>query len=101
MLALDVLLQEQPIDDPDGLLAGVEAASVGRVGPDPRVVGRAAQVLAASSRPAIVTDRPLDLDGAELVVELAERTGAALVELGGGISFPVGHRHDCSDHRRG
>ena len=97
VLGLDVLLQEQAFAEAEDSLTGIEAALCSRVAPDPRVVERAATVLAAADRPAIITDRPLDAAGATLVVELAERTGAALVELGGGISFPVGHPHDCSD----
>ena len=98
VLGLDVLLQEQVFAKPAELLAGIEAPLGGRVAPDPQLVDRAAAVLIAAERPVIVTDRPLDASGTSLVVELAERTGAALVELGGGISFPVGHSHDCSDH---
>lgn len=97
VLGLDVLLQEEPIDAPEVLLASLGLPSVGRRGPDPEVVERAAAALRAAARPAVVTDRPLDADGAALVVELAEGLGAALVELGGGVSFPVGHAHDCSD----
>jgi thiamine pyrophosphate-dependent acetolactate synthase large subunit-like protein len=97
VLGLDVLLQEQPVADPDPALAGLDSAVAGRPAPDPAVVEHAAAALAAAERPAIVTDRPLDAAGAEFVVELAERTGAALVEFGSGISFPVGHPHDCSD----
>jgi benzoylformate decarboxylase/acetolactate synthase-1/2/3 large subunit len=97
VLALDVLLQEQACADPGAALAALDATPRGRVAPDPDVVDRAAALLDGATRPAIVTDRPLTTEGAPLVVELAERTGAALVELGGGVSFPIGHAHDCSD----
>ncbi|MGH9135992.1 MAG: thiamine pyrophosphate-binding protein, partial [Acidimicrobiales bacterium] len=97
VLGLDALLQEQACTEPDVALAGLEPDVRGRVAPDPAIVERAAAALAEAQSPVIVTDRPLDADGSALVIELAERTGAAMVELGGGISFPVGHPHDCSD----
>ena len=96
VLALDVLLQEQSCTVPLSSPAGLDPTP-GRIAPDPDVLERAAATLASAERPAVVTDRPLDAAGSALVVDLAERTGAALVELGSGISFPVGHAHDCSD----
>lgn len=97
VVGLDVLLQEDEVVAPEALLAAIDRPITSRIAPDPVVVERAAETLTSATRPAIVTDRRLDADGATLVVELAERTGAALVELGGAISFPVGHPHDCSD----
>lgn len=97
VVALDVLLQEEPVTEPDTLLRGPRITPRSRPGPDPDLVAEAVRELDLAARPVIVTDRPLDPDAASLVVELAERSGAALVEFGGGANVPVGHPRDCSD----
>lgn len=96
MIALDVELQEQPVEDPARLLDGISSQSVHRGGPDPEIIASVAAWIEAAERPLIVADRPLDADAALLLAELSERAGAALADLGGG-NVAVGHPHDVSD----
>ena len=98
LISLDVDLQETEVDPAEyaeRLLVG--APSMSRVAPDPAVVEAIAAGLRASTAPLFVTDRPLTAAASANVVELARRTGGALHEVGGGISFPVGAPNDVTE----
>ncbi|HEU4673315.1 MAG TPA: thiamine pyrophosphate-dependent enzyme [Candidatus Limnocylindrales bacterium] len=98
LIALDVDVQEAAID-PGAFAAALERppAAPSRIAPDPAVVDAIAADLRAARCPVFVTDRPLSAAASGLLVDLAERSGAGLHELGGGVSFPVGHPHDVTE----
>jgi thiamine pyrophosphate-dependent acetolactate synthase large subunit-like protein len=98
LIALDVDVQEATVDraEFDAQLA-VRPAIASRIAPDPTVVDAIIRDLRAARRPLFVTDRPLADAPSRLLVELAARSGAGLLELGGGASFPVGHPHDVTE----
>ena len=98
LISLDIDLQEQRVDAPSG--PDPVRTPVARIAPDPALVRELIADLRAASRPLIITDRPLTAAGSRALVALAERTGAGLLELGGGASFPVGHPHDVSEHAK-
>jgi thiamine pyrophosphate-dependent acetolactate synthase large subunit-like protein len=95
LIGVDIELQERAAAPPaPGQAFRME---VPRIGPDPVLIRDLARDIRAASRPLFITDRPLSMDGSRVLVRLAERVGAGLVELGGGASFPVGHPHDISE----
>ena len=95
VVAVDVELQEATgVDlsfslDPD-------ARVVSRVAPDPAVVAEVARRLLAAERPLFVTDRQLGEGASRALVDIAERAGAAVYDMGMG-NIPVGHPHDVTD----
>jgi thiamine pyrophosphate-dependent acetolactate synthase large subunit-like protein len=97
LVGVDVELQERPVDPPpdDEPTFRTDAP---RIAPDPARIQELARDLRSAARPVFVTDRPLSAVGSAALLRLAERIGAALIELGGGASFPVGHPHDVSEH---
>jgi thiamine pyrophosphate-dependent acetolactate synthase large subunit-like protein len=98
LIGLDVDVQEAPVDRAEfGARLDGLPPSPSRVAPDPTVVEAIATELRAARVPVFVTDRPLSDEASRRLVELAERAGAGLHELGGGVSFPVGHPHDVSE----
>jgi benzoylformate decarboxylase/acetolactate synthase-1/2/3 large subunit len=98
IIGLDVDLQEVSVEqEAHAERLGRPAPAASRPAPDPVVVEEIVRQLEASRRPVFVTDRPLTAAASELLVELAERTGAGLHEVGGGTSFPVGHPHDVTE----
>ena len=100
LVALDVELQEAPARGDEGGGLPEVLRLVGRAGPDPDLVERAARMVRTSERPLIVTDRPLTLAAGAALVALAEHVGAALCDLAGGATVPVGHPHDASEWSR-
>jgi thiamine pyrophosphate-dependent acetolactate synthase large subunit-like protein len=102
VIALDVDVQEASVDAAafETPLVAVPAPA-SRIAPDPRVVEEIVAGLRNARTPVFVTDRPLGDHASQLLVELAVRTGAGLHELGGGISFPVGHPHDVTEGSEG
>jgi benzoylformate decarboxylase/acetolactate synthase-1/2/3 large subunit len=98
LIALDVDVQEATVE-PDAFRNELLAAAItpSRPAPDPTVVEAIVRDLRAARAPVFVTDRPLGAAASALLVELAQRVGAGLLELGGGVSFPVGHPHDVSE----
>lgn len=97
VIGIDVLLQEQEVDGSEGGSLAAVARSIGRIAPDPDLVEAALKLLHSSSRPLIITERPLSISASASLVKLAERAGAALLDLGVGGTFPVGHPHDVTD----
>lgn len=100
LVGLDALLQEQEVVPDVGGELHPDQRRVSRFGPDPALIEAALERLSAARRPIILTDRPLSPAAAAAVVRLAERTGAALVEIGAGGTFPVGHPHDVTDESK-
>jgi thiamine pyrophosphate-dependent acetolactate synthase large subunit-like protein len=100
MLGFDVDVQE--VDADPALLEAAPAIirAPARIAPDPLLVEQVAGDLRAASRPLFVVDRPLRQPASDALVRLAELSGAALVDLGGGASFPVGHPHDVTEARK-
>ncbi|HET7028735.1 MAG TPA: thiamine pyrophosphate-dependent enzyme [Candidatus Limnocylindrales bacterium] len=98
LIALDVDVQEAAVE-PGAFEAELTAAAVraSRIAPDPAVVEAIVGDLRASRAPVFITDRPLGTAASALLVELASRVGAGLLELGGGVSFPVGHPLDVTE----
>lgn len=98
VISLDVELQEAAVDRAAIAIALTASPRVpSRLGPDPAIVDAIAAGLRSARVPVFVTDRPLTDAASRSLVELAERAGAGLHELGGGISFPVGHAHDVTE----
>jgi benzoylformate decarboxylase/acetolactate synthase-1/2/3 large subunit len=99
IIGLDVDVQEAAVGDELRSAAGggPVPAPASRIGPDRAVVEAIVADLRTARSPVFVTDRPLGAAASALLVELAERVGAGLHELGGGISFPVGHAHDVTE----
>jgi thiamine pyrophosphate-dependent acetolactate synthase large subunit-like protein len=98
IIGLDVDLQEVPVEQGEHTeRLSWPAPIASRPAPDPAIVDEIAGQLRTSKRPLFVTDRPLTTAASKLLVELAERSGAALHEVGGGTSFPVGHPHDVTE----
>lgn len=86
-VAVDVALQEHPVDAELGPLTRL-TPFLPRPAPDE--VDHAASLLGHAERPVLVVDRPVPgaCDG---IVRVAEATGAAVVDLGGGFGFPTAH----------
>ncbi|HEY3522183.1 MAG TPA: thiamine pyrophosphate-dependent enzyme [Candidatus Limnocylindrales bacterium] len=98
LIGLDVDVQEAAADRSAFADALERLPAVpSRMAPDPAIVEAIAADLRAARVPVFVTDRPLTGAASAHLVELAERTGAGLHELGGGISFPVGHPNDVTE----
>ncbi len=86
-LSIDTMIQEEEIDRIEPL-GPVRAGNP--VLPDGATIDAVASRLRAASRPVLVLDRPLR-DGLEPALDVAERLGAAIVDLGAGASVPTGH----------
>ena len=100
LLGFDVDLQEAEADS--GMLEGVPVVfrPPARIAPDPALVDELSRDLRAARRPLFIMDRPLGTAAAAALVRLAELTGAAMLDLGAGATFPVGHSHDVTEARK-
>jgi thiamine pyrophosphate-dependent acetolactate synthase large subunit-like protein len=100
VLGFDVDVQETDADPAllDAMPAILRPSP--RIAPDPVLVEQVVRDLRAASRPLLIVDRPLRQPASDALVRLAELTGAGLVDLGGGASFPVGHPHDVTEARK-
>ncbi len=100
LLGFDVDVQE--IDADPAMLDRIPAISrrPARIAPDPAMIEEILRDLRAAKRPVFIMDRPLRAGASAALVRLAELTGAGLMDLGGGASFPVGHRHDVTESRK-
>jgi thiamine pyrophosphate-dependent acetolactate synthase large subunit-like protein len=100
VLGFDVDVQE--VDADAALLESmpVKVRTPARIAPDPVLVEQLARELHAATRPLLIVDRPLRQPASDALVRLAELTGAGLLDLGGGASFPVGHPHDVTEARK-
>ncbi len=99
LLGFDVDVQEVAADPAmlDQIPAIVRPPA--RIAPDPAFIEEVVRDLRAAKRPLFILDRPLRPGASAALVRLAELTGAGLLDLGGGASFPVGHRHDVTEAR--
>lgn len=95
-VGLDVGLQESGGDDAPGIKRSL---TPWKVAPEPAAINAAADLLQAAASPLIATDRPLTNAATAALVSLAERLGAALVELEGAANVPWGHPLDRSSER--
>ena len=100
VLGFDVDVQE--VDAEPAMLERIPAVirPPARIAPDPALVDEVVRDLRAARRPLLILDRPLRPAASAALVRLAELTGAGLMDLGGGASFPVGHPHDVTEARK-
>lgn len=94
VVGLDVLLQERPVDGP---APDPRIPAAQRLPADPDVVAGLVEALAASKRPLFVVDRPLAPGARADLLELSDRLGAGLVDMGGGSNVPVGRVNDLTE----
>ena len=97
-IGIDTSLQECELTEELALPPGLATDGAAVLGSDAQVGALADQLLAAA-RPVVVVDRPVR-DGAAALVEIAERTGCAVLDLGGGFSFPTAHPAYQTELRR-
>lgn len=97
LIGLDVLLQEELASGMEGGPLHADLLHVSRPAPDPALVTEIVNRLRASRRPLFITDRPISQAASDALVALAEKSGAALLDMGGGVGFPVGHPHDVTE----
>lgn len=90
-LSIDVDLQESEVDGVE--LSPWPAVEGQRVGAPSSVVELVAGAFAGASRPVIIVDRPAPGAG-QALMELVERTGAAVIDLGARSTFPSNHWAD-------
>ena len=99
LIMADIDLQEEPIHDTQ-LKIPKRSRSIPPQG-DSGALAEAARWLVEAKAPVIVVDRAArDQRGVELIVRLAEALGAAVVDLGGRLNFPVLHGLNHSGRRR-
>jgi thiamine pyrophosphate-dependent acetolactate synthase large subunit-like protein len=100
-IAIDALLQEEPVEEQDQALAApqVQVSSLTAPAPD---LERAASLIAQAERPVILTDLTgRTPEGYAALIEVAETLAAPVVDLGGRHNFPNDHWADLTDDRAG
>jgi acetolactate synthase-1/2/3 large subunit len=99
LVMADMELQEQPIHDTDLKIPKL-SRSIPSQGDD-SALAEAARWLVQASSPVIVADRMArDQTGVDLLVQLAEKLGAPVVDMGARLNFPNQHPLAHSDRRR-
>ncbi len=99
LITADIELQEDAIHDP-ALTIPKLSRSIPAQG-DSAALAEAARWLVAAKNPVIVADRcARDQAGVDRLVQLAEKLGAAVVDMGGRLNFPNQHPLCHSDRRR-
>lgn len=100
-VCLDVSLQEDPLPPDVAVPADlVRWTRQTTVQPEPGALERAAELLTAAERPAIVADRVgRSLEGPPALVRLAELLAAPVVDLGARFNFPSTHPLDATGAR--
>jgi benzoylformate decarboxylase/acetolactate synthase-1/2/3 large subunit len=92
-IALDAGLQETPLEEPARLPDFTRLGVPSRLGPDPAALRRLAERLCAARRPVIVAGYAgRDQDAFGHLTELAELTGAGVVDTGVRLNFPNRHQ---------
>jgi acetolactate synthase I/II/III large subunit len=91
-MCYDAWLQEQPLDH-DVPLPPASAMTVpAPIGPDPAALARAAELIAAAKRPAIIAEFVgRDPKGFHALVEFAETIGAPVYDVNARLNFPTEH----------
>ena len=97
-LGIDTGIQEQVADSTVAWEPGTATAGT-LVTATATEVERVASLLISAQHPVIVVDRPVR-EGARAALAIAERLGAAVIDLGGGFSFPTDHWAYQTDSRR-
>ncbi len=99
LITADIELQEDAIHD-TGLKIPKLSRSIPAQG-DSAALAEAARWLVEAKNPVIVADRcARDQAGVDALVQLAEKLGAAVVDMGGRLNFPNQHPLCHSDRRR-
>ncbi len=99
LITADIELQEDAIHD-TGLKIPKLSRSIPAQG-DNAALAEAARWLVDARNPVIVADRcARDQAGVDGLVQLAEKLGAAVVDMGGRLNFPNQHPLSHSDRRR-
>jgi acetolactate synthase I/II/III large subunit len=99
LVMADIDLQEDAIHDKD-LKIPKMSRSIPPQG-DGAALAEAARMLVEAKAPVIVADRMArDQRGVDLLVQLAERLGAPVVDMGGRMNFPNQHALCHSERRR-
>ena len=100
----DAWLQEQRLDHEVKLPPPGAAKVPSRLGPDPEALARAADLIAASHHPVIITEfTGRDPEAFHALVELAETAGIPVYDINSRLSFPSRHPLNASlskDHFR-
>ena len=92
-VALDAGLQETPLDEPVAMPDFARLGVPSRLGPDPAALRRLAERLCTARRPVIVAGYAgRDPKAFGQLTELAELTGAGVVDTGIRLNFPNRHR---------
>jgi benzoylformate decarboxylase/acetolactate synthase-1/2/3 large subunit len=92
-VSLDAGLQEAPLDEPVDMPDFARLGVPSRLGPDPAALHRLAERLCAARRPVIVAGYAgRDPKAFGQLTELAELTGAGVVDTGIRLNFPNRHR---------
>lgn len=95
VVSIDVDLQEMRCGRERETPLPGRGGSSSRIAPDDDSVRSVIGLLRSSRRPTFVTDRQLSEQGGGLLLELAGRCGAAIVDFGVG-NVPVGHELDVT-----
>jgi acetolactate synthase-1/2/3 large subunit len=97
-VALDAGLQETPLDEPVAMPDFARLGVPSRLGPDPAALRRLAEQLCTARRPVIVAGYAgRDPKAFGQLTELAELTGAGVVDTGIRLNFPNRHRLCASE----
>lgn len=88
-IGIDTALQECEVSEALSLPERISTAGTQLLAADPDLKSLADRLVAAF-RPVVVVDRPVR-GGSAALIEIAERIGCAVVDLGGGFSFPTTH----------
>jgi acetolactate synthase I/II/III large subunit len=92
-IALDAGLQETPLDEPVAMPDFGRLGVPSRLGPDPAALRRLAEKLCGARRPVIVAGYAgRDPEAFGQLTQLAELTGAGVVDTGIRLNFPNRHR---------
>jgi len=96
-MVYDAWLQEQQLERDVALPPAGAARVPSRLGPDPRALEKAADLIARSQRPVIIAEYTgRDAEAFHSLVELAETAGIAVYDINSRLNFPSRHRLNVS-----
>ena len=91
-ICYDAWLQEQKLDHAVALPPAAAAKVPSRIGGDPAALERAAELIAAASKPVIIAEYVgRDPDGFDALVRLAETGGIPVYDVDSRLNFPSRH----------